>query len=348
MHLQLERFEALKNQPLPQLAHTAARLILVGLALTVLTLWMTPWVQTAAGNGEISALNPDDRIQAISALVPGLVGHWHVQEGQQLSADDPIVTLVDTDSQLIERLGAEQAAVVHQHHANMMATETSRLDLDRREKLFEKGLVSRRELEQSQIKLEELKARQAESQARVKQMDVRLARQSSQTKRAPRDGTILRLVSGGRATLINAGDTLATFMPRDVERAVVLNISGLDAPLVRPGQAVRLQFEGWPVLQFSGWPSVATGTFGGRVKFVEPVAAVDGSFRAWIVEDQSERPWPNEDFARLGSKTRGWILLSEVSLGYEIWRQLNNFPPRNGGDYLGSNASGSGVDSGVR
>ena len=30
---------------------------------------------------------------------------------------------------------------------------------------------------------------------------------------------------------------------------------------------------------------------------------------------------------RLGGKVRGWVLLNEVRLGYEIWRQLNYFPP---------------------
>ena len=329
MHKQLQRFERLKTDPMPKASRIFARITLAAMIIAVLLLWLTPWVQTAFGYGVISTLNPDDRIQAISALVSGQVGKWHVQEGQQVKAGDPIVTLVDTDKQLIQRLSGEKAAVVHQHQANMMATETLAIDYERQETLFKQGLISQRRLEQAGIKLEGMKAKQAESLAKVKQMDTRLARLSSQTKRAPRDGTILRLISGGSATHINAGQVLATFIPKDSQRALVLNISGLDASLVRAGYSVRLQFEGWPMLQFSGWPSVATGTFGGRVNFVEPVAAIDGSFKVWIEEDPDQRPWPDEDFARLGSQTKGWILLNEVSLGYEVWRQLNNFPPRN-------------------
>jgi len=32
---------------------------------------------------------------------------------------------------------------------------------------------------------------------------------------------------------------------------------------------------------------------------------------------------------RLGANARGWILLDTVSLGFELWRLLNNFPPVN-------------------
>jgi hypothetical protein len=41
----------------------------------------------------------------------------------------------------------------------------------------------------------------------------------------------------------------------------------------------------------------------------------------------SYEKWPNENFLRFGARSRGWILLNTVSVGYEWWRQLNNFPP---------------------
>ncbi|MEO0851021.1 MAG: RND transporter, partial [Pseudomonadota bacterium] len=37
---------------------------------------------------------------------------------------------------------------------------------------------------------------------------------------------------------------------------------------------------------------------------------------------------PDESFIRYGAAARGWVLLDEVSVGYELWRQLNNFPPQ--------------------
>ena len=46
-----------------------------------------------------------------------------------------------------------------------------------------------------------------------------------------------------------------------------------------------------------------------------------------MTEDASELPpWPDERFVRFGSTARGWVLLETVSAGYELWRQMNNFP----------------------
>jgi hypothetical protein len=89
-----------------------------------------------------------------------------------------------------------------------------------------------------------------------------------------------------------------------------------------------LQFEGWPVIQVSGWPSVAVGTFAGRVVAVDPSAQANGRFRVLVAEDPGTGPpWPDKGYVRFGSGARGWVLLETVSVGYEIWRQLNNFPP---------------------
>jgi len=106
-----------------------------------------------------------------------------------------------------------------------------------------------------------------------------------------------------------------------------LLVDGNDLPLLRKGDRARLQFEGWPAVQFVGWPSVAIGTFGGRVYLVDPTANEKGQFRVLIEPDPTEQPWPNQEFLRQGVRTQGWVLLSEVRLGWELWRQLNGFPP---------------------
>ncbi len=81
-------------------------------------------------------------------------------------------------------------------------------------------------------------------------------------------------------------------------------------------------------MQFSGWPSVAVGTFGALVFAVDASAQTNGLFRILLVEDPDDpNPWPSDNFVRFGSKVRGWILLEQVTVGYELWRQLNNFPP---------------------
>jgi len=306
---------------------TAITLVFLFLVLLTCGLIFTPWVQTAQGFGVVSTLSPQDRRQAISALVPGQIEKWHVREGQGVEAGYPIVTLRDQDSELIERLEAELIASEQQRNAAQIALSAAQQDFDRQEGLLAQGLVSPKRRDESQIKLQEARSKLAAAEASITQAQTRLARQSRQTKVAPETGVITQLMSAGPATNVSKGDILARFIPSEVERAVLVKVNGLDAPLVQPGRKVRLQFDGWPVFQFSGWPATAVGTFGGEVYFIEPVANADGSFNVWIKQDPASEDWPNSEFVRLGSQARAWILLEEVRLGYEIWRQLNNFPP---------------------
>jgi multidrug efflux pump subunit AcrA (membrane-fusion protein) len=250
-----------------------------------------------------------------------------VRDGSHVAVGDPIVRIVDIDPQLIQRLEAERVQVVAKLNAAETAQRTAEIDLTRTSDLFDEGLASRREYEQASIRVEELRARVAEAAAELTRVDVNLSRQSVQFVRAPRDGVILRVNAGDAATFVRAGDVVATFVPDNVERAVELYLDGRDVALVRAGAPVRLQFEGWPAVQFSGWPSVAIGTFEGIVTAVDPSAQANGRFRILVIEDTSaEVPWPDARFVRFGSTARGWVLLEEVSVGYEIWRRLNNFP----------------------
>ena len=144
--------------------------------------------------------------------------------------------------------------------------------------------------------------------------------------RAPLDGYIQRLPAFQGAQTVKEGDYLLTFVPRTDDHSVELLVRGNDMPLIHTGDHVRLQFEGWPALQFSGWPSVAVGTFGGEVALVDPSDDGTGRFRVMIRPAPGET-WPNEAYLRQGVRANGWIMLGRVSLAYEIWRQLNGFPP---------------------
>jgi biotin carboxyl carrier protein len=166
----------------------------------------------------------------------------------------------------------------------------------------------------------------ASATAELARIEVRLARQTTQAVKAPRSGTILRVVAKQGGEMVKEGDVLAVIVPDTQDRAVELWIDGNDVPLVNPGRVVRLQFEGWPAVQFAGWPAVAVGTFGGTVAFVDATDDGKGRFRVLVVPDGKE-PWPATRFLRQGSRANGWILLDRVRLGYEVWRQFNGFPP---------------------
>ncbi|MCY3001679.1 MAG: HlyD family efflux transporter periplasmic adaptor subunit [Planctomycetota bacterium] len=155
----------------------------------------------------------------------------------------------------------------------------------------------------------------------------KVERQKTQTVVAPRDGYVLRVHAANSADLLSQGDPLIELIPDTERLAAELWVRGNDAPLIAPGRKVRLQFEGWPAVQFAGWPSVAVGTFGGVVSFVDAQGAPDGRFRMLITPDPDDLPWPDRRYLRQGARATGWVLLDDVSVGYEIWRQLNAFPP---------------------
>ncbi|CAK9080442.1 Leukotoxin export protein LtxD [Durusdinium trenchii] len=155
--------------------------------------------------------------------------------------------------------------------------------------------------------------------------EVKLSRQQSQTVVAPRDGTVFRLLANQGGDIVKAGDPLLTIVPETAQRAVEIWLSGNDAPLVTEGRHVRLQFEGWPAVQFAGWPSVAVGTFGGTVASVDATDNGLGQFRILVLPDKGA-DWPSDRYLRQGVRANGWVLLSQVKLGYEAWRQLNDEP----------------------
>ncbi len=328
-----EKFHTLNSIGTPRVGRVVGISLLFFIVFVVVFLVYVPWVQTASGPGTVTALNPNDRMQEINALVTGRIQEWYVRDGSRVKVGDPILRIVDNDPKLLDRLQAEREQIMAKLTAAETALEIAQIDKRRTERLFDEGLAARREFEQARIRVEQLRADVAQAGAELSRVDVNLSRQSVQIVRAPRDGVILRVNAGDAATFISAGQVVATFVPDNAERALELYIDGRDVALVRDGAKVRVQFEGWPVVQISGWPSVAVGTFSGRVIAIDPSAQSNGRFRVLVEEDRSNgETWPDRRFVRFGSKARAWVLLDTVPVGYEIWRQLNNFPPNFVGD----------------
>ncbi|MBL8901076.1 MAG: HlyD family efflux transporter periplasmic adaptor subunit [Planctomycetes bacterium] len=213
-----------------------------------------------------------------------------------------------------------------------------------------------------QVKIQSVKALRntaegevAEAESSILRLQRDLERQRQQSLVAPVAGTVQRLLANGQGGgYVSEGTTLAVLVPHSKQLAVELRVDGNDVTFVRIGSHVRLQFEGWPAVQFVGWPSAAVGTFGGKVAFIDRFDQGDGSFRVMVLPDprpfeepewswsgwlrrrlthdsvaSAENPhaWPDESWLRQGVHAKGWILLDEVSIGYEIWRNLNGFPP---------------------
>ena len=175
--------------------------------------------------------------------------------------------------------------------------------------------------------LQDALSKEAAALSKLLSMDTKLSRQSAQEIVAPRAGVIQRVKGGQGGEQVKSGDPLAVIVPDTSQVAVEMKLPGNDVPLVQLNQPVRLQFEGWPAIQFSGWPGVAVGTFGGRVAYVDASDDGDGTFRVLIVPDPADEPWPDRSTLRQGVRANGWVLLDIVPLGFELWRQLNGFPP---------------------
>jgi multidrug efflux pump subunit AcrA (membrane-fusion protein) len=325
----MAHFTTLASIKVPRVMRVVFFMILAAIVIAIAFLIYVPWVQTTSGMGVVTTLSPNERKQDINALVPGRIEEWYVRDGSSVKKGDPIVRIADIDPDLIERLQAERAQIELQLEAAKSALATARLDERRSRELFEAGLAARRDYEAAQIRIAEREGQVAAATAALNRADVNLTRQSVQIVRAPRDGFIQSLNAGDAATFIKAGDVLATFVPDGAARVIEIFIDGRDVALVRPGDATRIQFEGWPAVQFSGWPSVAVGTFGGRVIAVDRSAQIDGRFRVLIAEEKLEGiGWPEERYVRFGAAVQAWVLLETVPVGYEIWRQLNSFPPQ--------------------
>ncbi|MBN9691273.1 MAG: HlyD family efflux transporter periplasmic adaptor subunit [Verrucomicrobia bacterium] len=192
------------------------------------------------------------------------------------------------------------------------------------------------------------KADVAAAEQSLTTMDIQISQNQMQRVTAPRDGIVFR-VQATEGTYLRAGSPLCTVIPETDNRMVELLLDGNDMPLVQaremdeqgkvtqPGSPVRLQFEGWPAIQFIGWPSAAIGTFGGEVVLVDPTDNGKGKFRVLVAEKPdvigrgTGEPrvinWPSSRWLRQGVRANGWVLLQRVPLWYEVWRQLNGFPP---------------------
>jgi adhesin transport system membrane fusion protein len=182
-------------------------------------------------------------------------------------------------------------------------------------------------VEKSRAELNKAIEDQNSVRADILKLQTRLARQQTQTVVAPRDGIVLRLLANPGAEMVKPGQALAIFVPDTEERAVELWVDGNDLPLIVTGSHVRLQFEGYPAIQFGGWPEFSVGSFGGRVALIDATDDGKGHFRILVRPDHEDNAWPNVRFLRQGVRVNGWVLLGQVTLGYELWRIFNGFPP---------------------
>ncbi len=138
-------------------------------------------------------------------------------------------------------------------------------------------------------------------------------------------GYVTQTLQAGIGDIIKEGEQIVSIMPMDYNLLIELYVAPLDLPLIKKGQHVRLIFDGWPSIVFSGWPNSSVGTFGGEVYTYDNFISPNGKYRVLVKPDPDEYDWPEQ--LRVGSGAVGMLLLKDVPVWYEIWRQINGFPP---------------------
>jgi multidrug resistance efflux pump len=161
------------------------------------------------------------------------------------------------------------------------------------------------------------------------------------TLRAPQSGQVVAAKKSGIGEILKEGDVLVEIVPQHVEYAVEMFVRPVDLPLVNKGQDVRFLFDGFPAIVFSGWPQASYGTFVGEVSAVESSVSTNGKFRVLVKEKKGEKPWPRQ--LMMGTGAQAIALLKNVPIWYELWRNINGFPPD---FYTPENADGSKSKSG--
>jgi multidrug resistance efflux pump len=168
-----------------------------------------------------------------------------------------------------------------------------------------------------------------DTEAEVSKLETNLANYQKRSRllfvTAPQDGYINKAIKAGVGETFKEGEKLVNIMPANYELAVEMYVRPIDLPLMHIGENVRVQFDGWPAIVFSGWPNVSYGTYGAKVVAIENFISDNGKFRVLIAPDSTDYEWP--EAIRVGSGAKTIALLDDVPIWFELWRQINNFPP---------------------
>ncbi len=142
---------------------------------------------------------------------------------------------------------------------------------------------------------------------------------------APQNGYITQAIKSGIGETIKEGSEIVSIMPAEYQLAIEMYVDPIDLPLLKKGQHVRIQFDGWPAIVFSGWPNTSYGTYGGEIFAIDNFISANGKYRIMVKQEEGDEPWP--DALRIGAGTNSMIMLKEVPVWFEIWRKINGFPP---------------------
>ena len=281
------------------------------------------------------------QIDAYEAKKNAAAAKWE-QAKSEIKAQEPNVNNAKYDLETMEPVRGKTVSEQEYRTAQYkLETEIQKLikleqsaveafqTLDSEEKLLES---KRQEVQDSIAKASQewnsYQSKMADYEKEISKLQIALEELERTRIISPNDGWVQSIIGQVGRTVSN-GEPLFEIIPATEDLWVELSVKGMDQPLVHVGDKVRLQFEGWPAIQFVGWPSVAQGTFGGVVIAINPADDGMGNFKIFVgpdPDDVTKEDWPSKDYLKQGVRANAWVLLDQVPLGFEIWRQVNGFP----------------------
>jgi hypothetical protein len=141
---------------------------------------------------------------------------------------------------------------------------------------------------------------------------------------ATQDGQITQLTKAGIGEIVKDAETIGIIVPKKIDYIAEIYVKPVDLPLIRENQKVMLTFDGFPAIVFFGWPNSSYGTFSGKIIAIENSISENGLFKAIVAEDKTQKMAPN---MKIGTGASGIAILNDVPIWYEIWRNINGFPP---------------------
>lgn len=285
----------------------------------------------------LARIRADNRIQQITATLAAAqledsIATVQAERVQQLF-NDGLRSMVEVEAARQRQQRASALATEQRAALLTVRAERAAVDADYAEKIAKVESDRRATLAEVADGMADI-AKLATGEANISE------RQDLLVVRAPRDGIVVRALRAGIGEVVKDGEAVATVQAANPELAVAMQVNARDVPLIRVGDEVRLEFAGWPALQFSGWPNASLGTFGGRVVVVDQVALPNGYYRVLVGPDPAQPSWPRE--LLMGSGVRGWAMLREVRVWFEVWRTINGFPPALPQSGLNPTSGGSG------
>lgn len=318
-----------KPPPLPALSlvgstrftYTLSILLLLVVFLFILGLLFIPWKQNVRGAGKVIAFDPLERRLNVEAQLAGRVKILNIMEGQDVKKGELIAEIENNDPTLMENLKIQRltaqnkkrfaeskvdevaiqleqlllaksnAIIIGQEKVNAakIKLRTIELEDERTTNLYEKGLSSRRDYEQVQMKLESSQADLKSAQSSLRKIDNDFERSLSalrgqersarsdvesaakdivsydikvnQTNRlkvfSPQDGIVYKvMITDG--TYLTPGRQICTIIPKTKSRYIELWLDGNDIGLINARKTENGEIiEGSKVrVSFEGWPSI--------------------------------------------------------------------------------------------